>query len=272
MAERLNNQVAWITGGASGMGEGAARLFAREGAKVAVVDLNAERGESVVSEIVRDGGNAIFICCDVSKEEEVRQSILKTVDRFGSLQILVNCAGIAHVKYLHEYTEAEWDQLMGINVKSIFFSVKHGIEHLKKNKRSYIVNIGSVGTFIGQRRTPAYTTSKGAVLQLTRSIALDYASGGVRCNCVCPGITDTPMLRYHLSTMPDPDGALANRLRRVPTGVALTPDDIARSILYFSTEDSAGVTGTSLVVDGGYIAAAEWDNEGSTRFMDEASS
>ena len=124
-----------------------------------------------------------------------------------------------------------------------------------------MVNIGSVGSFIGQANTPSYITSKHAVLGLSRSIALDYAADGLRCNCVCPGITDTPMLRYHLDTTPDPEATLAERLRRVPLGTALTPGDIARSVLYLSCEDSAGVTGTSLVVDAGYTAAAEWETD-----------
>ena len=146
-------------------------------------------------------------------------------------------------------------------------SLKHGIQYLQKSERSYVVNIGSVGSFVSQASTPAYIASKGAVLQLSRSIALDYAADGVRCNCVCPGITDTPMLRYHLNNAPDPEAALAERLRRVPMGIPLTPADIAKTVLYFSCEDSAGITGTSLIVDGGYLAAAEWHSE-KTRFME----
>ena len=132
-----------------------------------------------------------------------------------------------------------------------------------------MVNIGSVGSFIGQAGTPAYTTSKHAVLGLSRSIALDYAVDGLRCNCICPGITDTPMLRFHLNTTADPEATLAERLRRVPMGVALMPADIARAALYFCCEDSAGITGTSLVVDGGYMTAAEWATSGPTRFAEE---
>ena len=250
------------------MGEGTAELFAQEGAKVAVVDIQAERGQKVVERIAGHGGQAIFFECDVAQEEAVCESIEKTVEHFGGLQSIVNCAGIVHVAPLHEYSEQEWDQLMGVNVKSIFFSIKHGIAHLRKNKRSYMVNIGSIGAFIGQGLTPAYIASKHAVLGLSRNIALDYAADGLRCNCVCPGITDTPMLRFHLSKTPDPDATLAGRLRRVPIGVALTPLDIARAMLYFSCEDSAGITGTSLVVDGGYLTAAEWETSGPTKFQE----
>ena len=267
MGGRLSGKVAWISGAASGMGEATARLFAAEGAAVAIVDVQQELGASLTKSIVSDGGRARFIRCDVSREAEVQASLDATAEEFGSLTTIVNCAGIVHVKLLDEYSEADWDQLMGVNVKSIFFSIKHGLRHLRQNERSYMVNIGSIGSFIGQACTPAYTTSKGAVLQLSRSIALDYAAVGLRCNCVCPGITDTPMLRYHLSKTPDPEATLRERLRRVPTGTALSSHDIAKAVLYLSCEDSSGVTGTSLVIDGGYLAAAEWQSPERTAFM-----
>lgn len=250
------------------MGEGIARLFAQEGAAVALVDVQTGKGSAVAEKIRAEGGRAIFIEADVAKESALRASIERTEKEFGGLQIIVNCAGIVQIKLLHELDEADWDRLMDINVKSIYFSIKHGIRLLKKNPRSYVVNIGSVGSFIGQSSTPAYSTSKGAVMMLSKSIALDYAADGVRCNCVCPGITDTPMLREHLTMHSDPDAALRERLRRVPIGVPLTPEDIAKSVLYFCCEDSAGVTGTTLVIDGGYLTAAEWKHPGYTKFME----
>jgi NAD(P)-dependent dehydrogenase (short-subunit alcohol dehydrogenase family) len=218
---RLTGQVAWISGAASGIGEATARLFAAEGAAVALADVQAEAGHRVAAEIVEAGGQAIFVETDVSKEAPVAASIARTVHEFGALHSLVNCAGIVQVKPLHECLSEEWDESMNINVKSIFLAVKHALPHLTKNKRSYVVNLGSVSSFIGQPQTPAYIASKGAVLQLSKAIALDYAAQGLRCNCVCPGITDTPMLRFHLSKADDPEAILAARLRRVPTGVAL---------------------------------------------------
>jgi NAD(P)-dependent dehydrogenase (short-subunit alcohol dehydrogenase family) len=268
MSGKLAGKTAWISGGASGMGEATAELFAAEGAAVAIVDIQRERGETLAKRITDRGGRAIYVETDVQREDQIALSIEATVAAFGSLSIMVNCAGIVHVKQLHEYSEAEWDELMGVNVKSIFFSIKHGLTHLRKNARSYMVNIGSIGSFIGQANTPAYTTSKGAVLQLSRSIALDYAALGLRCNCVCPGITDTPMLRFHMSKAPDPEGALRDRLRRVPMGTALSSHDIAKAVLYLSCEDSSGVTGSSLVIDGGYLAASEWQSPERTAFMD----
>jgi NAD(P)-dependent dehydrogenase (short-subunit alcohol dehydrogenase family) len=253
MTKRLEGQTAWISGAASGIGAAAARMFADEGANVAAVDIKA------VFDPIVTGKSMIFVQADVSNEEQVRESLARTVARFEGLNVIVNCAGLVHVKLMHEYDETDWDRLMGVNLKSIFFSLKHGLQYLRWHKRSYVVNVGSISGFVGQAATPAYTASKSAVLGLTRSIALDYAALGVRCNCVCPGITDTPMLREHLGKAADPEKALAGRLRRVPMRLALEPHEIAKAIVYLSCEDSAGVTGTSLVVDGGYLAAAEWE-------------
>lgn len=257
MTNRLAGQVAWVSGAASGIGEATARLFAAEGASVVIADVTD--AQALVNEIESDGGRAVYHSCDVSDCNSVGQSIDKSAVQFAGLDIVVNNAGIVHVGMLHQYSEADWDRLMDVNVKSIFFSMKHAYPHFSKKERSYMVNVGSISSHVGQRQTPAYTTSKGAVRSLTQSIALDYAACGLRCNCVSPGITDTPMLRHHLNTTSDPQETLKQRVRRVPINRAIQPEEVARAILYLSCEDSAGVNGTSLVVDGGYLAAAEWD-------------
>jgi len=257
---KLDEKVAWISGATSGIGEATARLFAREGAKVALIGRRLALSKRLAAEFRKDGHDALALECDVSDEKQVRESIRTTVTRFRRLDIIVNNAGMVDVKPLHEYTEREWDTVMNVNVKSMFFSLKHALPHLRKAGRSYIVNVGSISSFVGQAMTPVYTTSKHAIVGLSKSIALDYASAGIRCNCVCPGITDTPMLREHLNVQPDPDAALATRLHRVPLGIALTPDDVAKTILFLSSDDSSGVTGTTLVIDAGYLTAAEWDS------------
>lgn len=243
MIGKLDGKTAWISGAASGIGEATAKLLSAEGACVAIIDVQGEAGKRVGKEINDVGGRALFIECDVSKEDQIRASIEQTLQQFDSLQIVVNCAGVTRFKPLHEFTEEEWDRVLGTNLKSMFFSVKHAIPSLRKNKRSYVVNIASISSFIGDKGEGVYTASKGGVLLLTKSIALDYAADGLRCNCVCPGITDTPMLRYHLSLTNDPEGTLAQRLRRVPMGVVVTPQDIAKAVLYCSCEDSSGMTG-----------------------------
>jgi len=267
---RLENKVAWISGATSGIGEATARLFAREGAKVALVGRRFDLSRRI-SRDIKDGG-ALPLACDVSDEKQVRNSIQQTVKHFGKLDIIVNNAGMVHIKMLHEYTAREWDQVMDVNVKSMFFAVKHAMPYLRQARRGYIVNVGSISSFVGQALTPVYTTSKHAVVGLTKSIALDYAADGIRCNCVCPGITDTPMLREHLNTQPDPDAALAARLRRAPMGVALAPADVAKTILFLSCEDSSGITGAAMVIDAGYLTAAEWDTREKTAFMDKPKS
>jgi NAD(P)-dependent dehydrogenase (short-subunit alcohol dehydrogenase family) len=258
MEKRLEGKIAWVSGGTSGIGESTTYLFAQEGAVVAVVGRNIEKSRAVVAKIEAAGGQALAIKCDVGLESDVRRSIQETVDRFGGLDILVNNAGMVEIKMLHDYDEAQFDRIMAVNLKSMFFSFKYAYEYLSKKPHSTIVNVGSISTFVGQATTPVYTTSKHAVLGLSRSIALDYAADGIRCNCICPGITDTPMLREHMTT----DQAITERLRRSPIAMMVTPQQVARSILYLSCEDSAGVTGTSLTIDNGYLTAAEWDSAG----------
>lgn len=261
MAGKLEGKVAWVSGSTKGIGEGVVRLFAKEGAAVTIIGRGEQAGRALEKEILESGGKVLYIPCDVTDFVQLKESIEKTAGTFGKLDILVNNAGTVGVKMLHEYTEQEWDQLMDLNVKSLFMAFKFAFPYLTRNTESYVVNIGSISSFVGQYKTPVYTTSKGAVLQLSRSIGLDYASYGIRSNCICPGITDTPLLHYHLATSGDEESKLKERLRRVPLGRVLTIEDVAKSVLFFSCEDSAGVTATSLIVDGGYLAAAEWDTQ-----------
>jgi NAD(P)-dependent dehydrogenase (short-subunit alcohol dehydrogenase family) len=256
---KLEGKAAWVSGANKGIGEGVARLFAKEGAKVAMIGRTAQEGEKIAKEICDAGGEAFFITCDVTKDEQIKASIEKTAARYGTIDILINNAGIVDVKMLHEYTIEDWDWVMDLNVRSIFLSFKYAFPYLKQHEKSYVVNLGSISSFVGQDCTPVYTTSKGAVLNLSKSIGLDYARYGIRCNCVCPGITDTPMLHTHLNTEKDPETHYRQRLTRVPLGRALTPEDVAKACLFFSCEDSSGITATSLIIDGGYLGCAEWN-------------
>jgi len=254
MGERFTNKVVWISGASQGIGRGIAEYFAGEGASVALADIKIDAGEELAALICSKGGKAAFFFCDVNDENSVKNCIEKTIEYFKGLNIMINNAAVNIVKPLHEFTSEEWDWQMGVNLKGIFLSFKHAYPYLRKQKSSCIVNIGSVSSFVGQANTPGYIASKGAVLMLTKSIAIDYAADGIRCNAVCPGITDTPMLREHMGN----DAQLEERLHRVPAGRMLSPLDIARTVAYLSCEDSTGVTGTSILVDGGYLATAEW--------------
>ncbi len=264
---RLAGKAVWVSGATSGIGLGIARLFAVEGAMVGVASNDAKACVKVVEEIIGEGGKAVSVPCDVSVEAQVKRSINLTAKAFGRLDILINNAGIVDIRQLHESTEADWDRVLNINLKSVFFAFKHAYPHLLKNRTSTVVNLGSISSFVGQGGTPAYTTSKHAIMGLTRSIALDYGKDGIRCNCVCPGITDTPMLREHLNATSDPDATLAERLKRTAMGVPLSPNDVAKTVLYLACDDSYGVTGTSVIIDAGYLAAAEWNAGGDTRFQ-----
>jgi NAD(P)-dependent dehydrogenase (short-subunit alcohol dehydrogenase family) len=254
MAGKFTNKVVWISGAAQGIGRGIAEHFAGEGAAVALIDVQEEAGKELAAAIQGRGGKAAFFLCDVQDEESVKRSIHDTVDLFDGLHILVNNAAINIIKNLHDVSSKEWDLQMGINLKSIFLSFKYAYPFFQQQHSGYIVNIGSVSSFVGQARTPGYITSKGAVLMLTKSIAIDYAADGIRCNAVCPGITDTPLLREHMGS----EELLQERLQRVPGGRILLPKDIARTVAYLSCEDSDGITGTSILIDGGYLATAEW--------------
>jgi len=259
-SKRLQGRVALVTGAGSGIGQGIAELFAAEGAKVALLELDAEKGAETLAHIREAGGEALLLPGDVSQEEDVRQAVAATLEAYGALHHLVNNAGIVLVKPLEECTEAEWDRVMAVNVKSIFLTVKHALPALKRAEGATIVNMASVSSFVGQGHTPSYVASKGAVMMLTKALALDYARDNIRVNCICPGITDTPLFRYHVSRTPDPEATLESRAARVPLGRFLTPLDIARAALYLSTDDSSGITGIAHLVDAGYLAAAEWDN------------
>jgi NAD(P)-dependent dehydrogenase (short-subunit alcohol dehydrogenase family) len=255
---RLQGVVTLVTGGARGIGRATARLFALEGAKVYVVDTKAEEGKETVALIAKAGGDAAFRMADVSVESEVKTSIGDVIQRFGGLNVLVNNAGINFVKFLEDTTEQEWDRIMAVNLKSAFLCIKHSVPWMRKAGGGSIINVGSIGSLSGQFKTPAYIVSKGAILSLTKTLALDYGRFGIRVNCVCPGITDTPMLREHLATVPNGDEVIRQRLDRVPLNRMLQPEDIAKTMLYLASEDASGVTGTAQLVDGGILAGCEY--------------
>jgi NAD(P)-dependent dehydrogenase (short-subunit alcohol dehydrogenase family) len=256
---KLHGRVAIITGAASGIGRASALAFAKEGARIVAVDIDRQRGEETVQTIGDAGGEAYFECTNVSKEDEVIEITNRTISRWGRIDILFNNAGVILVKPLDQTTEEEWDQLMSVNLKSVFLAIKHAIPHMRRGGGGTILNTGSIGSIVGQVGTPAYIASKGALALMTKSLALDYGRDGIRVNCLCPGITDTPMLRKHLGHGPEGERIISQRLARVPLGKILKPEDVARAALYLVSDDSDGVTGITHVIDGGLLAAAEYN-------------
>jgi NAD(P)-dependent dehydrogenase (short-subunit alcohol dehydrogenase family) len=256
---KLGGKVAIVTGAASGIGRASAILFAQEGARVLVADVDAKAGAETVARIASQGNEAIFELADVSKEADVQRMVEAAVTRWKKIDILFNNAGVVMVKPLEEMTEDEWDHVMAVNLKAIFFAIKHTVQHMRLGGGGIILNTGSIASFTGQIGTPVYSASKGAIALLTKSLALDYGRDRIRVNCICPGITDTPMLRQHLGHGAEGEARIRARLSRVPTGEILSPEDVARAALYLVSDDSAGITGTLHVVDGGLLAAAEFD-------------
>lgn len=256
---KLSGRVAIVTGAASGIGRASALTFADEGAKVLVADIDGQRGQETVARILERGHEAVFAQVDVSSEAEIKRVTQDTVARWDRIDILFNNAGVVLVKPLEETTEDEWDRLMSINVKAAFLAIKHVVPYMRRGGGGAILNTGSIASFTGQVGTPVYCASKGAIALLTKSLALDYGRDGIRVNCLCPGITDTPMLREHLGHGAEGEARIQGRLSRVPSGQILQPEDVARAALYLVSDDSAGVTGIMHVVDGGLLAAAEFN-------------
>ena len=259
--KKFDGKVAVVTGAASGIGLASAERFAEAGAHVFAIDCNADLGERAATSIRQRGGNCDLCVADLESEEEIRNACARILETTPTIDHVVNAAGIVIVKGIEESTVADWDRVMNVNVRSMFLMTKYLLPALKRAEAGTIVNIGSVSSFVAQANTPAYVASKGAVAMLSKSLCLDLAKYGIRVNCVCPGITDTPMFRYHINQTHSPEQALRKRIDRVPLSRALSPEEIADSVLYLSGRESSGVTGATLLVDAGYLAAAEWSNE-----------
>ena len=238
---RLSGKVAMITGGAHGMGAEEARLFAREGAKVAIADIREDDARKVEAEIAEAGGEAMVVSLDVSKEDQWEQAVAQVVARFGKLDILVNNAGISGSGETdHRSTEA-WDRLMDINAKSVFLGMKHAIPEMEKAGGGAIVNISSISGFVGQEAVhPGYNASKGAV---------QHAKSGIRVNSVHPGIMP-PML----TSFQRGDANREALVQAVPMGREGQPIEVANAVLFLASDEASYITGTELLVDGGFTA------------------
>ncbi len=247
---RISDKVAIITGAASGIGRTTAILFAKEGGKVVVADQNEAGGDETVDLIRTDGGQAIFTRVNVTSATDIQGMVKTTIDTYGKLNILVNNAGIAIRLPVVDLPEEDWDRSIDVNLKGIYLGSKYAIPEMIKNDGGAIVNIASIYGLVGGRTRAAYAASKGGVVNLTRSIALDYALYKIRVNCICPGFVNTPLLKNILKTQEEYQ-ALADLH---PIGRLGEMLEIAHGVLYLASDESSFVTGIALPIDGGYTA------------------
>ncbi|SDB35799.1 SDR family NAD(P)-dependent oxidoreductase [Bauldia litoralis] len=245
-------KVALVTGGAMGIGAAVCDLLAERSARVAVVDRDAVAATDVASTLIGRGLEARAIATDVSSGAEVSRCVAEIVDAWGQIDIVSNNAGIQRYGTVESTTESEWDEVIDVNLKSVYLVCHHAIPHLRKT-RGAIVNMASVQSFATQRGVAAYTTGKHALIGLTRSMALDFAEYGVRVNAVAPGSVDTPMLRWAISLDENPQ-ALTEAIRDMhPLGRIADPKEIAETVCFLASPKASFVTGSTLIADGGLL-------------------
>ncbi len=247
----LSGKVALVTGAGAGIGRATAELFAREGAAVAVVDLNEKTAQETVDAIVEAGGRALCLQADVSDAQAVEAMFARTKETFGKLNILFNNAGIVKQGKVEESSEADWNAQIGTTLTSVFLGCKFAIPLLREQGGGVIINMASVAGQMGVKDRAIYSAAKGGVIGLTRAIALDHAGEQIRCVYLSPATIETPSLRDRIETSPDPVAARKAFEARQPVGRLGRPDDVAYAALYLASDESTFVTGSGLVVDGG---------------------
>ncbi len=252
--KQLEGKCAIITGGASGIGRATVELFTEQGAAVVIADINSAHGQKLADEINANGGEAIFIQCDVTQAADCQNTVQAAVDNFGRLDILFNNAGVIRRSDVPGTTEEEWDLVMAVNTKSVFLMSKYAIPVMAEAGGGAIINSGSGWGLKGGSKAVSYCASKAAVVNMTRAMAIDHGGQNIRVNCVCPGDTDTPMLRGEAQQLVQDELDFMTEAAERPLGRYGEPMEVAQAVLFLASEASSYVTGTALVVDGGGIA------------------
>ncbi len=252
--DTLAGKRALITGAASGIGRATALLFAREGAAISIVDLDEAGGQAVAQLIGDEGVPAVVVPCDVTQGAECEQAVQRTMGELGGLDILFNSAGIVRRATVLETTETEWDRVMTVNVKSLFLMSKYAIPIMAEAGGGVIINVASGWGLVGGPKAAAYCASKGAVVLLTKAMAIDHGGQNIRVNCICPGDIDTPLLRDEARQLGEPVDRFLVQAAERPLKRIGAPEDVAQAALYLASDVSSFVTGAALVVDGGGLA------------------
>jgi 2-keto-3-deoxy-L-fuconate dehydrogenase len=251
---RLDNKIALVTGAGSGIGRAMAETFAKAGALVYVADRDANSGQETVKRVSAAGGKATFIPLDVTKEDDCESARNVVHGAQGRLDVLVNNAGIGHVGTILQTTGADLDRMYSVNVRGMFNVTRAFISDMVKRKSGNIINLASIGGVVGVRDRLAYCTTKFAVVGFTKSMALDHALAGIRVNCICPGRVETPFVSARLKEYPDPEKAYKEMASTQAIGRMAKPEEIAAAALYLASDESAFITGTDFVIDGGWSA------------------
>ncbi|MSQ08756.1 MAG: SDR family oxidoreductase [Dehalococcoidia bacterium] len=256
MAQRFSGKVAIVTGAASGIGRAVALALAGEGAAVTLTDVDRARGEAALTDAVAQGARAIFIEADVSKADHASRIVDQTVAAFGGVDLLVNNAGVELVSPLAETSEADWDRVLGVNLKGAFLCSKAAIPEMVKRGGGAVVNVASIAGKRAPRRSTAYVVSKAGLIALTQSAAGDYAKDGVRVNCVAPGMTDTPMLRRSAEAVSpaEPQAVYQEWAKGLPLGRPGSAEEVAAAVLFLASAEASFITGVTLDVDGGSMS------------------
>ena len=251
----MRGKVAIVTGAGSGMGSATAQLFAREGARVVIADIDTTAAAATCETIRATGGEAIFVKADVARESEVATLVETAEQTYGALHTLFNNAGIEQpLTPTDQLSEELFDRVIGVNLKGTFFGCKHAIPALLRAGGGTIVNNSSVSAFANVGGNASYASSKGAVMSLTRVLAIEYADRNIRVNAICPGVIDTGMNRRNLERAEDPQTVRERWLGVTPLGRMGTPEEIARTVLYLASDQSTFTTGIGLLIDGGRVA------------------
>jgi len=252
---KLDGKVAIITGGSSGIGLATAIGFAQDGAKLVIAARDPERGRQAVEQISTSGGQAIFVVCDVCKAEDCKAVVEMALNAFGRLDILFNNAGLIYVdRTVENTTEDEWAATMEINVTGTFLMSKYAVPRMVENSGGAIINNASVFGLVGGAGVAAYCAAKGAIITLTKAMAIDHAAKNIRVNCICPGSVDTPLLKDEMEALGGENLQRPKFAARHPLNRISSPDEIAKVVLFLASSDSSFITGAAIPVNGGRSA------------------